>query len=55
MYKYKVEIYRKIDGYGGAEDEMNRLAIYGWRVVAISPTESAGLIVVYQSGNSIDS
>lgn len=34
---------------------MNRLAIYGWRVVAISPTESAGLIVVYQSGNSIDS
>lgn len=35
MYEYKVEVYRVKD----SEKEMNALAQYGWRVVAVTANE----------------
>jgi hypothetical protein len=46
MFEYRVEIYavRK------AEEEMNRMAMDGWRVIAVSPNQAAGfgIIVTYE-------
>ena len=46
MFEYRVEIYavRK------AEQEMNRMAADGWRVVAVCPNHAAGygVIVTYE-------
>ena len=46
MFEYRVEIYavRK------AEEEMNRMASEGWRVIAVCPNQAAGfgIIVTYE-------
>lgn len=46
MFEYRVEIYavRK------AEEEMNRMAMDGWRVIAVSPNQAVGfgIIVTYE-------
>lgn len=46
MFEYRVEIYavRK------AEEEMNRMAADGWRVIAVSPNQAAGfgIVVTYE-------
>ena len=46
MFEYKVETYtvRK------AEEEMNRLATDGWRVIAVCPNQARcfGIIVTYE-------
>ena len=42
MYEYKVETYKvKV-----AENEMNKLASEGWRVIAVTPNEARFEIVV---------
>ncbi|MGN0513284.1 MAG: DUF4177 domain-containing protein [Lachnospiraceae bacterium] len=46
MYEYKVETYKvKV-----AENEMNKLASEGWRVIAVTPNEAMGfgLVVTYE-------
>ena len=42
MFEYRVEIYavRK------AEEEMNRMAMDGWRVIAVSPNQAAGFGII---------
>ena len=36
MYEYKVDTYKvKV-----AENEMNKMALEGWRVIAVSPNEA---------------
>ena len=46
MFEYRVETYavRK------AEEEMNRMAVDGWRVIAVSPNHAAGygIVVAYE-------
>ena len=46
MFEYKVETYavRK------AEEEMNRMAADGWRVIAVCPNQARcfGIIVTYE-------
>ncbi len=46
MFEYRVELYavRK------AEDEMNRMAQEGWRVISVCPNQAAGfgIIVTYE-------
>ena len=46
MVEYRVELYavRK------AEDEMNRMAQEGWRVISVCPNQAAGfgIIVTYE-------
>lgn len=46
MYEYKVEAYR----VKGAEEEMNKLASEGWRVIAVSPNMAVGygIVVTYE-------
>jgi len=46
MYEYKVEIYKVKQ----AEEEMNRLAGEGWRVVAVMPNEALGygMVVTFE-------
>lgn len=46
MYEYKVETYKVND----AENEMNRLAAQGWRVITVSPNVAMGfgIIVTYE-------
>ncbi len=46
MYEYKVETYK----IKGAEVEMNKLAIEGWRVIAVSPNMAVGygIVVTYE-------
>ena len=46
MYEYKVDTYKvKV-----AENEMNKMALEGWRVIAVSPNEAVGfgLVVTYE-------
>lgn len=50
MYEYKVETYKvKV-----AENEMNKMAMEGWRVIAVSPNEAMGfgLVVTYERKKS---
>ena len=46
MFEYRVEVYavRK------AEESMNRMAILGWKVIAVTPNHAAGygLVVTYE-------
>ena len=46
MFEYRVETYavRK------AEEEMNRMAADGWRIIAVCPNQAAGfgVIVTYE-------
>ena len=46
MFEYRVEIYtvRK------AEEEMNRMAADGWKVIAVTPNQAAGfgIVVTYE-------
>ena len=42
MFEYKVEIYKVKE----AEEEMNKLAQLGWRVVAVSPNMAMGYGIV---------
>lgn len=46
MYEYKVEVYK----IKKAEEEMNRLAAEGWRVIAVSPNVASGfgIVVTYE-------
>lgn len=46
MFEYKVEVYR----VKNAADEMNRLALEGWRVIAVSPNLASGygIVVTYE-------
>lgn len=46
MHEYKVETYK----VKAAEQEMNKLASEGWRVVAVCPNESVGygVVVTYE-------
>ena len=46
MFEYRVEVY----AVRMAEDEMNRMAADGWRVVAVSPNiaMSHGLVVTFE-------
>lgn len=46
MYEYKVESYKVKE----AENEMNRLANEGWRVISVSPNiaQGYGLVVTYE-------
>ena len=46
MYEYKVESYN----VKAAENEMNKLANEGWRVVAVSPNiaQGYGIVVTYE-------
>lgn len=43
MYEYKVVLYNNIKA---AEDEMNKLAKAGWRVISVSIV--AGTVVTYE-------
>ena len=49
MYEYKVETYKVKE----AENEMNRLAGEGWRVIAVSPNVGVGygIVVTYERQN----
>ncbi|MBQ6061397.1 MAG: hypothetical protein IJL36_08130 [Clostridia bacterium] len=46
MFEYRIELYavRK------AEDEMNRMAHEGWRVISVCPNQAGGfgIIVTYE-------
>ena len=46
MYMYRVETYamKKV------EEEMNKMALEGWRVIAVTPTQTTGfgLIVTFE-------
>ena len=46
MFEYRVEVYavRK------AEEAMNRMAILGWKVIAVTPNHAVGhgLVVTYE-------
>ena len=46
MYEYRIETY----AVRRAEQEMNRMAAEGWRVVAVSPNQARcfGIIVTYE-------
>ena len=45
MYEYRVEVYR----VRKAEEGMNRMAILGWRVVAVTANHaSLGVVVTYE-------
>lgn len=46
MYEYKIETYKIKE----AEPEMNRLALDGWRVIAVSPNAAMGygIVVTYE-------
>lgn len=46
MYEYKVEVYK----VRKAENEMNKLAKEGWRVIAVSPNIANlyGIVVTYE-------
>ena len=46
MFEYRVEIYL----VKKAEEEMNRMAADGWRVIAVSPNQARGfgIIVTYE-------
>ncbi|MCM1290048.1 MAG: hypothetical protein NC132_06425 [Corallococcus sp.] len=50
MYTYKVEIYKVKE----AEEEMNRMANAGWRVIAVSPNlaRGYGIVVTYEKSAS---
>lgn len=49
MYEYKVETYKVKE----AENEMNRLASEGWRVITVSPNVGVGygIVVTYEREN----
>lgn len=49
MYEYKVETYKVKE----AENEMNRLASEGWRVITVSPNVGVGygIVVTYERQN----
>lgn len=42
MFEYKVETYKVRE----AEQEMNKLAQFGWRVIAVSPNMAMGYGIV---------
>lgn len=46
MFEYKIETYKVKD----AEEEMNKLAQSGWRVIAVSPNLAMGygIIVTFE-------
>lgn len=46
MFECKVEIYK----VKAAEEEMNRLAQEGWRVIAVTPNQAMGygIVVTYE-------
>ncbi|MDO5155878.1 MAG: DUF4177 domain-containing protein [Eubacteriales bacterium] len=46
MYEYKVETYK----VKGSEEEMNKLASQGWRVISVAPNIGAGygIVVTYE-------
>ena len=46
MFEYRVEIY----AVRRAEEEMNRMAADGWRVVAVCPNQAGwfGIVVTYE-------
>ena len=51
MFRYKVEDYRIKD----AEEEMNKMARDGWRVIAVSPNvaKGFGIVVTYEKSVSV--